>query len=279
MQVDFEVDYLQYSIEENPMAFEDTGEHSKSNMTFYRNMSVYQGGIRVYSGNPNTDKQLIVMSGKTCNYHRHRIMEIIQTALEHGGKFSRIDFAVTTDDGSTLAKFVKAIASGKLVSRRFTTEESKLITDVETNIETCYVGDLKKRGKKGIFRAYNKGLEQGLDIDLIRFELECKRNVAHANVQRYSKGAEIGNIIRNAVDLENEKWYAEMMGNKTPLNHNENIDNGIETEAEKRWSWLYNQVAPALGKALYNDFALDRNDRARFWELVEKSYNRENGMS
>lgn len=278
MAAKFNIDYIQYSIDENPMVFEDTAEHTKSNMTFYKNMSTYTGGIRVYTGNPNTDKQLVVMSGKSCEYHEHRIMEIIETVIENGGTFSRIDFACTTDDGETLAKFVSAIAEGKLISKRFKIEDSKMITDVKTNVETCYVGDMKKRGKRGIFRAYNKGIEQGLGIDLIRFELECKRQVANTNARRLRDGMSIGNIIRNSVDLADSKWYSDLMGEKTPPLRLNDEKPEFETESQKRWMWLYNQVAPALGKALFDDFINDENNRERFWEIVEKSYMIEKGM-
>lgn len=277
--VNFDIDYLQYSIKDNPMMFTDTPTYRKSPMSFYQTVAEHIGGIKVYTGNPNSEKQLVVMSGKTCEFHRERIPEIIESVIDNGGSFSRIDFSATTDNGETLAKFVDAIANNRWESRRFKSDKPKMITDEKTNVETCYVGDLKKRGKKGIFRAYNKSVELGLDIDLIRFELECKRKVADHNARRYSQGASIGSLIRNGVDLPNDKWWIDLMGSKHSQKQLNIPDDSNETDFQKRWVWLMNQVAPALGQAIFEDEQMNQNNWHSFMDKVIAEYNIHKGLN
>lgn len=255
MKVEKKIDYLQWSTPEHKFLISGDYELIRSPNKFYKYCQKYHGGVLVMSDNPNTGKQLVIFSGVACDEYRKQLMSIAKKELEHGAKFSRIDLCVTCDDGTLLDKFSECMTARKVVSRRFDLEESVKIVGLDNEVETLYVGDLNKRKKKGIFRAYDKGKELGLDIDLSRFELECKQSVAHSNTKRWLNGVDIGNMIRKGVDLPNESWWVELMGENEPLPQDisDKIKPTEKDENASRWHWLINQVAPALGKAIARD--------------------------
>lgn len=255
MKVDKKIDWLQWSTPKHQFLVSGDYELIRSPNKFYQYCAKYHGGILVMTGNPNTDKELVIMSGFACDTYRNQLKNIAKKELDNGAKFSRIDLCVTCDDGSLLDKFSEAMTDRKVVSRRYDLPKSKKIVGLDNEVETLYVGDLDQRKKKGIFRAYNKGLQMNLGIDLSRFELECKQSVAHSNAKRWLKGVEIGNMIRKGVDLPNENWWVDVMGSNDPLP--QDISDAIKpiekNEDEARWNWLINQVAPALGRAIWQD--------------------------
>lgn len=277
MKVEKKIDYLQWSTHEHKFLVSGDYELTKSPNKFYQYCRKYHGGIMVLSGNPNTPKELVIMSGLACDMYRQQLKIWAKDELENGAKFSRVDLCVTCDDGTLLDKFSACMTDRKIVSRRYDIEKSKKIVGLDNNVETLYVGDLDKRKKKGIFRAYDKGLQLGLDIELSRFELECKQSVAHSNVKRWINGADIGNMIRHGVDLPNEGWWCDMMGNNEPLPQDisDKIKPTEDDENENRWNWLINQVAPALGQAIAKD-GIGKYSAAnfdKFNEVVAKAYN------
>lgn len=273
MKTEKAIDYLQFSIDKYPFAETEFPHIAKSNLPFYNKCKQYSDGTRIYLGNPNSDKELVVWSGRVCKAKIATMKDSLKTIIDNGGKVSRVDFAVTVDNHEYLSDFAKAIKRGNLVSRRYGNDEHKIISDTSDEIQTVYVGDMSKRGKKGIFRAYDKGKELGLDIDLTRFELECRRDVAHNNAVRYSQGVEIGNIIRSAVDLPNEDWWVDTMGNNEPLPQ---LDIPKEKEngtMESRWVWLVNTVAPSLAEAIYHDEMNGTENAELFWDVVYSKLN------
>ncbi len=267
MHVNKHIDYLQYSADKQAFNRSENPEIIRSPVPFYKKAVKYQDGTLVCTGNPNTDKALVIMSGKVCEFYREQMETIIRVMLNNGGKVSRIDFAVDVDRSDVRDLFADAIRRNMYVSRRYQHDEPKIITNKEFEVETYYLGDMKKRGKKGQFRMYDKALDLGLDdIDLTRFELECRRGVAHSNAKRWLNGVDIGNIIRKSVDLPKSQWWVEMLGNNEPLP--QLPDGDIDKDSDV-WSWLIKQVAPALGKALAQDRIAGTDREDEFWRIVQ----------
>ncbi len=271
MKSEKKIDYLQYTYHEIPDWLGVVPYVGTSPLAFYRACYEFECGARVFSGNSNSDLYLIQLSGKSCE--RHQITENVgrlQFILDRGGKFSRIDFAVTVGGLEPLFYFNDAMRKDAVESKRFENDSPKVITDAYGRPETIYIGDLKKRGRKGVFRAYNKGLEAGLDQLLTRFELETRKKRAMVAVRRYLGGVNIGKIIRDVVDLPEEQWWVDIMGDKAnslPDYAREEILNPIE----RRWHWLIKQVAPALGRLIAMQ-ELDRNSQyQQFLTVVEQS--------
>ncbi len=219
-------------------------------------------------GNVNSEKYLIQMSGKACaEYTVDGKLLPLTTCFEYGGKVSRLDLAVTVADQWPLEAFKRVVGTDKLISKRFEQDAPKLICSATGEVETIYVGSLKKRGKKGIFRVYDKGLESGLDEHYIRFELEIRRKQATTAAKRLNLGHDIGDIIRNVVDIPDASWWVDIMGAKS-----ETLpyffDDSLGDPVARRWHWLCTQVAPALAKLLVIEARQGTSNYVRFQNRV-----------
>ncbi len=239
------------------------------------------GDVLVLSGNPNTKKSLVIMSGKACEVYRKVLQDVLSNEIANGAKVSRIDLCVTVDDASLLDKFRLAVTKREVISRRLDVDKSKAIVNRDNQTETQYIGDLSKRASKGIFRAYDKGVELGIDTPLVRFELECKRNIAHNNAKRWLDGVTVGNMIRKSVDIPKHQWWIDLMGTDITVPQVAPDAPWELTDAQRRWRWLCKQVAPALGKAIADDIREDGTtpNFDRFNDLVTRAYNRHIGLS
>lgn len=276
MRTEKAIDYIQFSMEDFQYATVDKPERTISPIRFYTHCIVYpQTGIRVLSGNPNSKKQLVVMSGTACNkFGQSNLKQFIEYQLSQGATVSRIDLCVTSDCAEHIEMTKDALASGVVTSKRLDIERSKVIGRVDDTPETIYIGDVKKRGRKGIMRVYDKAVELGVDMPMTRFELECKGSVANNNAKRWVNGVDIGNMIRASVDCS-RKWWIDVMGKNDPLPQvNAPDKDSYEDEIARRWQWLCEQVAPALGKAIAKDesMGLGYGNFDRFNDIVSKNY-------
>lgn len=270
------VDYIQYSTETVRTTWGTDGEITRSPNKFYKIAQKFGDGVMVLSGNPNSKKSLVILTGKGCDRFRKYLRDIISDEYEHGARCSRIDLCVTIDKREPLDKFKDALKRRRVISRRLDVPKSKTISDIDDKPETVYVGDLKKRGRKGIFRAYDKGVELGLPFPLSRFELECKGNIAHSNCKRWLEHCSIGAMIRKSIDIPSEQWWVDIMGESKSLPQfiDDTINIREESEEYRRWMWLFKQVAPALGKAIAEDelSQFGGSNFDRFNQLVERAY-------
>lgn len=264
MKTEAIIDYLQYTAVEIPDWLGEIPYISKSPLAFYQACYEFPCGTRVFQGNANSELVLVQLPGKACE--QHKVMchpQRFQAVFDEQSKFSRVDFAVTVEGLEPLFWFYEAMKKDVIVSKRFEGDAPKAVTDRFGNPETIYIGDLKKRGRKGVFRAYNKGLELGIDKLLTRFELEVRKKSAQVAMRRILLGVSIPKIITDVIDMPGIEWWKDIMGAKggdLPVYHPPEKPDPIA----RRWHWLIKQVAPALGRliaindqhktALYQEF-------------------------
>jgi DNA-binding transcriptional regulator YhcF (GntR family) len=128
--------------------------------------------------------------------------------------------------------------------------------------ETLYIGDIKKRGDKGIFRAYDKGKELNLGRNLVtRIELELKREKAHNVAKRLASTNDIAGNFRTHFNVKAQDFERLMDADAVPAVRGKNLVKQAENEAlDARWDWLIKQVAPSLKEAIKADRAAGRMD-------------------
>lgn len=278
MKTDHVIDYLQYTAMGIPAWLGEIPYVSKSPLAFYKACYEFPCGTRVFQGNANSQLSLVQLPGKACEYHKMTCHpQRFSDVFDEGSKFSRVDFAVTVEGLEPLFWFHEAMKRDKILSKRFDGDASKAISDRFGNPETIYIGDLKKRGRKGVFRAYNKGLELGIDKLLTRFELEVRRKSAQVAMRRILLGVSIQKIITDVIDLPGADWWKDIMGTKDATLPTYHPDDKLNPIA-RRWHWLIKQVAPALGRLIAINDQQETSQYSVFLRTVEQSraaYHRE----
>ena len=179
MFVEAKIDYLQFSVDRKPpLAYR--AQPRESYMRNYKGMYESHLGLDVHYGNVRGREYLCVAKGIACDNLRAvtSIKGFLDLMLSYDAKFSRVDWCVTQfidgDGLFTTRDFADCAASG-LVDSPLMAHGAKTVSDVLElskidgfpHVETVYVGDLKKRAKRGIFRCYDKGRELLLGDDMI----------------------------------------------------------------------------------------------------------------
>lgn len=235
-----------------------------SPVRFYKRGYRTSLGFRVYFGNPNTNKALIVASGSTMQDLRDSGLsdaEVLDWIMTRGGKVSRLDLAVTewvSDDLVTLED-VKCWWRSGLVESSLTVGGAKGVFSVDTDgqesTETFYIGSLAKRGRKGIFRAYDKGIELDLGAYMVtRLELELKHGNAESTAKRLAETNDIAGNFRAKFNVKSDDFDRVMDADAVVLKRGKSAEKEEEEAADKRrWEWLIGQVAPSLKSAIASD--------------------------
>lgn len=258
------VDYLQFSILMREQECLNREEKPISGMGFYSRGYQDKLGTRHYFGNPNSAKALVVMSGIAL--HNRRVVgwsdqSTLGGVIRNGGKISRLDLAVTDyieDDLVTVDDVASACEQGQ-VSGTLTNYGWKQISGADIGeplgAETCYIGSPKRRGKNGIFRAYDKGLELGICSHIMtRLELEERKTNAHNSAKRIVDGASVKSVIKSRLEFKNERIKALMDAPTIDTSRGDSLIMDDPNEIyERKWLWLMNQVAPALRDAVEFD--------------------------
>lgn len=230
--------------------------------------------FRIYFGKGKNSKALLIASGEPLQNMRERgyqDQQILNWALEHDAKFSRLDLAVTESMEESLTKIVTIkdviqwLKQGLITSPLLGASSSKGIFSIQSEqdtAETLYIGDMQKRGKRGIFRAYDKGIELSLPPELkTRLELELKREKAHVNAKRIAETGDIAGNFRASFDVRHEEFERLMQAPAVvPVRGKQQKNREAREEQNKRWDWLINQVAPALRSAIAEDEKLGIGD-------------------
>jgi len=222
-------------------------------------------GFRINFSNNPKNTPLIFASGEPLQNMRDLDItdsQILRWAIEAGGKFSRIDLAVTEyieDDFFTMED-VKFWVKEELIESPLIEHGAKAIIDIkprqEDGLETLYIGDQKKRAKRGIFRAYDKGVEMGIGNDIVsRIELELKRDKAHLSALKIAESGDIGGNFRGRFNVRSKAF--ERLMDADAVSTKRGLGKMKKEESEKmdgRWTWLINQVAPAIKEAIKADY-------------------------
>lgn len=259
------IDYLAFSAPSNIAHFL-SGEYKPcSPIPFYKTGFQAQNGTRYYFGNvKNPELCHVVLSGQTLTVMRndgYTDQGILEFAFSQQAKVSRLDLAITkyVDDwfitvSDVAAWYAMGWFTGALADRGAKTI-ARLEEDGGLGLETLYIGDIKKRGKKGLFRAYDKGLEFNIgDYLITRLELEEKHENAHATATRIAKGESIASCFRARLDCNCDEFQRLM---DSPVADIKRGQNKVKTEEDdkmdSRWKWLIEQVAPSLRGAIENE--------------------------
>ena len=262
--IEYRIDYLQFSATiEAIFSITSIEEFQKrSNIPFYESMTKYDNGIIRYDGNPNTEKSLYILTGSVCETLGVDELFCNQVLDEFHGKASRLDLAMTTDQ-SILALILKD--KDKIISEMF--QQIKIIADADFTPETIYIGDIKKRGKKGIVRAYDKGLQMGLEgVTRHRIEIELKRDQADLALKRIASGNSIQSVMNSKFRIDVE-WYKLMFGEDIAINRFKDLTNVERKEIDKKMAWVEKQVIPSLRYII--DYDRDNNTQ-NFKRLMKR---------
>lgn len=263
--IEHTIDYLQLSINYREQTCLDEDHKQLSGVKFYSRGYQDAMGARRYFGNPNSNKALVVLSGSTL--HNYRVsgwddLTTVSDYIDKGASITRIDLCMTEFVGEHLILpdhfadcYEKDLIDSTLVSGG-----CKTIVGVrrgqERSTQTCYIGDMSKRGKKGIFRAYDKGLE--LDIGqymITRVEYEDRGDKAKTTAKRFLESKSIAATFRTRFDCKTTEF-------DRLCNHEQKLDtfrgqaiipDENEDEYKRRWEWLINKVAPSLKKSIEFD--------------------------
>lgn len=278
MTVEKHLDYIQASVDISETALSSETIATVPPLSYYKRGYRDANGTRYYFGNPNSKKALLVMSGTALQSVRNSgydDKDIAASLREKGAKFTRLDIALTQYDDDNMVSlrelqlnYSDGLIESPLVARGGTII-SKLELDGEVYPETFYIGDLKKRAKKGLFRAYDKGKMLDITRDLmIRLELEERGHNAHSSAMRIANGASVSSVFRSRFDIKTDKFQSIIDAEPADISRGKASDiKSEETPEEKRWRWLIEQVAPTLRKALNENITREEADRNLFMFL------------
>lgn len=283
------IDYMQFSARFNERICIEKNYSIVPPVAWYKRGYRNDWGFRLYFGNvkaPNL--AFVVASGDTIQNLRNTgktDAEIISWALEVDAKFTRIDLAVTEwiDESLVTVEDVISWYTKGLCESALAGFAGKIISSVraggETEQETFYIGNMKRRSSTGIFRAYDKGIELNIGKYLAtRLELEDRGDKAHNTAKRIEKTGDIAGNFRARFNVRSEDFNRLMDADAVDTSRGvgrKNLEE--EQENDKRWIWLMNQVAPAMREAISNDLKQGKGiHRAQVFAL--KSGMIENGL-
>jgi DNA relaxase NicK len=275
------IDYLQASLLLSESAVIMKGFKPVPPIRFYKRGYLHPKGFRMYFGNPNSNKASVVGSGEVLGSLRndgYLDAEILDWFLSRDAEISRLDLAVTEwiEDELFTLEDVEKWAKEDLIESTLLSGGIKKISEVFNGgceeVQTLYIGSMKKRGKKGIFRAYDKGVELGIGAEMItRIELELKRENADATARRLAESNDIAGNFRSRFNVKSPVFERIMDADAVPVVRGKNKAKTPENEAlDKRWEWLLSQVAPALSEAIKDDRKAGLGD-ARLISFMSKA--------
>ena len=265
------IDYLQMNIHLSERDFSDKEFDVVPPIKFYKRGFRNTNGTRFYFGNPNSKKCCVVMSGFALLFERLNYRNdaaLLDFWLTKGATVSRLDLAVTEwieDDLFTLADVEMWYKKGLIDSIHCAGGCKKIeqILQETPNVpETLYIGDIKARGRKGIFRAYDKGVESGLVPNLAtRIELEFKGDNAQSTAKRVASDGDISGNFRAKFNVNDQSFERLMDAPSADTTRNKANPKREQTEEmAARWKWLLEIVAPALREAVNYDRQTDALD-------------------
>lgn len=265
------IDYIQASLWLSEAQIIMKGYRPVSPIRFYKRGYLHPVGWRVYFGNPKSKKASIVASGETMQSLRNDCWldaEVLDWLLSKGAQVSRLDLAVTEwiEDELVTLEDVQTWYEKDLIESPLIAGGARVISGYDkersAQLETFYVGSMKGRGKKGIFRAYDKGIELNLEKYMVtRLELEMKGKNAHNTARRLAESNDIAGNFRSRFNVKAKEFERVMDADAVVLRRGAAQVKEDENETvEKRWNWLMTQVAPSLKQAIKDEQDAGRGD-------------------
>lgn len=272
------VDYLSWTKAVPNWFFNERvfGETKSPNNNYDRAEISSTGILHLWNTRNDDMKHHYIASGETLTNLRvagHDEREIVRWCLENA-RITRIDIAITSqrDDGRPHGfnphHLAWAVRDGRLKSKL--TPDKDIVKEMKT--ETKYIGNRKKR--KRLFRAYDKGLDLGQELNqLIRYELETRQGTKTI-AREVVKGTPYNAIIKRYVDFPDVAvWREIMQAEIAQIKQVEQENTPLQIMQEKsksRWQWLMRSIVPVVGKALEHDekLGIARTDNQNFTDFV-----------
>jgi len=247
-------------------------------VSFYKRGYEDRFGMRYFFGNNKSPKAMVVASGETLINLRdagRQDPDVLAWLLGKKAIFTRLDLAVTDYIGSDFLSVgdVQKWYENKKITSSHVASGAKFISgydaDLQPQTQTFYVGDMRGRGKKGIFRAYDKSLDLGIGNEIItRIEIELRGSNAHQTAKRLAENDDISGNFRAKFNVDSQDFERLMDSPAVKIQRGLGIQKRNEDEKlDARWKWLMEQVAPSLKDARENDIASGRGSDRMYWFL------------
>jgi len=265
------IDYLQMTVPIAEKTLQNDAYEAIAPIKFYKRGYRSTNSVRYYFGNPNSNKCSVLCSGFALMFEREMFKNdaaMLDYWLSRNAKISRIDLAVTDwiDTDFVTVSDVKEWYERGLIESVFCEGGCKIISEVLQDApqvdETLYLGNIQQRGKKGIFRAYDKGLEIELSAHLAtRLEVEFKGDNAHSTASRIASTNDISGNFRAKINVNHHQFERLMDAPVADTSRNTaKPKRELDTKIDDRWNWLLNTVAPSLREAIKHDSATGKGD-------------------
>lgn len=269
------LDYLVFSHTDIILANSEIIKIEKSAGNFKRQATLSNGTIVQFQHN-KSDRYRHVLSGVALANLREQMseLEFVKSLVETGAEFKRIDMALTTDETTPDEFWVRADNGIGALSDG---GAAKGILSKDHGIETVYVGDQQKRGRRGIFRCYRHDLKHGGEEMLTRFELEKGARNSQGAAKRLARGDSIVSVMNDSLSFPTWDKWNEIFSDAVKLDHVPRETYGAtrhEEAQQSRTDWLLNQCAASLGKAMA-DSIVDHghyNVYSDFMKIAKREY-------
>jgi DNA relaxase NicK len=257
------LDYIQASLFFDESKFIENRYKSAPKKSYYSRGYIDANGTTYHFGNPKSNKCLVTMSGRPLEILRSdgfTDCEIVCSLKKRDAKITRLDMALTqyvSDDLITIEDVKNWWKEGRITSS-LVKHGARFISSFDDENgerpETFYVGSMEKRGKQGIFRAYNKGIQLNLgDYLITRLEYEDRGDKADMSAERIAQGHDMGSVFKSRFDVSDERFQALCDAPAIDISRGAAKPKSEADESEeKRWAWLMTQVAPAIREMLEN---------------------------
>lgn len=279
LEVNFAVDWLTMTFTSgDPMTFARSmgyGEMSQTDAVPPRGYNVcveLESGLRIAKHSERPEQGTLFQLSGNCIawYLVHQEMTwhaIMSSSKNNGGRASRVDLAIDAkNSGLTLVDLCKP----NLIPYRGKGRTPKYIpVGTQEDGWRVYVGS---RQSEKFLRVYDKAKEQGWEnTDIVRIELECKGEVAHAIGWEFPH-MEIAQcvdmaktLIKTVASFRVDAWDEIMLSREVGLS--------LPKPSERdTLGWLVRVAAPALAKQMHKKASQDV--LGAFWDALREELNK-----